>query len=152
MKRFHVSVAVSELDRSLKFYSTLFGSEPTVLKHDYAKWMLEDPRLNFSISTGTRKRGISHIGLQADTLEELEEVQARLRQAGRETFEQQNAECCYAFSSKTWVRDPDQVAWEAFVTHGESASYGDDRVPESVQRSQQAAGCCGGTPQTACCG
>jgi catechol 2,3-dioxygenase-like lactoylglutathione lyase family enzyme len=152
MKRFHVSVAVADLDRSVNFYSTLFGVEPTVQKSDYAKWMLEDPRLNFSISTSTRKQGISHIGLQADTMQELEAIQARLRNAEQETFDQENAQCCYANSTKTWVQDPDDVAWETFVTHGESTTYGDDRVPESVYGAKEAAGCCGGAPQTACCG
>jgi catechol 2,3-dioxygenase-like lactoylglutathione lyase family enzyme len=151
MKRFHVSIAVADLDRSTQFYSTLFGVEPTVQKNDYAKWMLEDPRINFSISTSKRKRGISHIGLQADTVDELEEIQSRLRNAEEQTFDQEHAQCCYATSTKTWVRDPDDVAWETFVTHGESTTYGDDRVPEDVYQAKQAAGCCGGVAQTACC-
>jgi catechol 2,3-dioxygenase-like lactoylglutathione lyase family enzyme len=152
MKRFHVSIAVADLDRSIQFYSTLFGAEPSVRKSDYAKWMLEDPRINFSISPSTWKHGISHVGLQADTMDELEEIQARLRNAEQQTFDQENAKCCYATSTKTWVRDPDDVAWETFVTHGGNTSYGDDRVPEDVYRARQAAGCCGGESQIACCG
>lgn len=126
MKRFHVNVGVSDLDQSIEFYSTLFGEEPTVHKHDYAKWMIDDPRINFSISNAARP-GVRHIGLQADTLEELGDIQQRLASAGRDVFEETAAECCYAQSSKTWVNDPDNVKWETFVTHGQITYYGEDR-------------------------
>lgn len=129
MKRFHVNVSVENLDRSRRFYAELFGVEPTVLKPDYAKWMLEDPRINFSISESRSKGGINHLGLQADTREELGEIRRRLELAGRETFDQDDARCCYARSTKTWVRDPDQVAWETFVTYGEITEYGNERAP-----------------------
>lgn len=152
MKRFHVSLSVADLERSTQFYSTLFGVGPTVSKSDYAKWMLDDPRLNFSISTGGRKHGISHIGLQADTMDELGEIRERLRVAEQKTFDQENAQCCYATSTKTWVRDPDEVAWETFVTHGDSTTYGDDRVPGDVYRSQEAAGSGASKSRVACCG
>jgi catechol 2,3-dioxygenase-like lactoylglutathione lyase family enzyme len=152
MKRFHVNVAVADLDRSTQFYRTLFGVEPTVLQDDYAKWMLQDPRINFSISTSQRSRGINHIGLQADTMEELETIQARLRNAEHETFDQADANCCYAKSSKTWVRDPDDVAWETFVTHAENTTYGDDRVPEDVLQAGQSAACCKSGSAAGCCG
>ena len=99
MKRFHVNVAVADIDRSTRFYSTLFGSKPTLLKDDYAKWMLDDPRINFSINTSAVRRGVNHIGLQADTMDELAAIQSRLRSAGEETFEQPDAQCCYANSS-----------------------------------------------------
>ena len=151
MKRFHVSVAVGDLDRSTQFYSNLFGSEPTVLKDDYAKWMLEDPRINFSISTGSQSLGISHVGLQADTREELETIQARLHSSEQETFDQDNAQCCYANSTKTWVRDPDDVAWETFVTHGEITTYGDDRVPQDVYQAKEASACCKSESEAGCC-
>jgi catechol 2,3-dioxygenase-like lactoylglutathione lyase family enzyme len=151
MKRFHVNVAVADLARSTRFYSTLFGVKPTLLKDDYAKWMLEDPRINFSISTSSKNRGINHIGLQADTMEELETIQARLRDAEHETFEQPDAHCCYAKSSKTWVRDPDEVAWETFFTHGEITSYGDDRVPENVFQAKRSEGCCDAASEKRCC-
>jgi hypothetical protein len=118
----------------------LFGVEPTVRKHDYAKWMLEDPRINFSITESSRSSGVNHIGLQADTMDELEAIQSRLREAEQKTFDQPDAECCYAKSSKTWVRDPDDVAWETFVTHGEITHYGDDRAPEEEKASE--ARCC----------
>ena len=107
----------------------MFGVEPIVLKADYAKWMLEDPRINFSITESKKARGVNHIGLQADTMEELEVIQARLEVADEATFNQPEAECCYASSSKTWARDPDDVAWETFVTHGQITHYGNDRVP-----------------------
>lgn len=152
MKRFHVNVAVGDLNRSTKFYEGLFGIEPTVLKEDYAKWMLDDPRINFSISTSKRNRGVNHIGLQADTMEELEAIQERLRNAEQETFDQDDAQCCYARSSKTWVRDPDDVAWETFVTHGDITTYGDDRVPEDVLQAAQANTCCNSESDARCCG
>ncbi len=129
MKRFHVNVAVADLGQSIDFYNTLFGQEPSVQKEDYAKWMLDDPRVNFSISQSARSSGINHVGLQADTMQELGEIQARLRAAGEQTFEQPEAECCYARSSKTWVRDPDAVRWETFVTHGQITHYGMDDAP-----------------------
>ena len=140
MKRFHVNVSVADLKRSTEFYNTLFGVEPTVLKDDYAKWMLEDPRINFSITQSTRASGVNHIGLQADTMEELEAIQSRLHDAEVSTFDQPEAKCCYAKSSKTWVRDPDSVAWETFVTHGQITYYGDDRAPEDSEPSNER--CC----------
>ena len=151
MKRFHVNVSVADLSASTKFYNTLFGVEPTFLKDDYAKWMLADPRINFSINASSLNRGVNHIGLQADTLDELETIQARLRNAELKTFEQPDAQCCYANSSKTWVRDPDDVAWETFVTHGEITSYGDDRVPENVFQASKSADCCKPGSETRCC-
>lgn len=137
MKRFHVNVSVAELSASIKFYNTLFGVEPTVLKEDYAKWMLEDPRINFSITESTKSRGVNHIGLQADTMEELEAIQSRLHDAEESTFDQPDAECCYAKSSKTWVHDPDDVAWETFVTHGQITYYGDDRAADDLESSNE---------------
>ncbi len=142
MKRFHVSVTVADLGRSVEFYKTLFGKDPSVIKDDYAKWMLDDPRINFSISQSARSHGVSHVGLQTDTMSELEEIQERLRTAGAQTFEQPNAQCCYARSSKTWVRDPDSVAWETFVTHNDITHYGDDRVPEQSTEKHKNARCC----------
>lgn len=148
MKRFHVNLAVEDLDKSTRFYATLFGAEPTVLKSDYAKWMLEDPRINFSLSSSVRNSGINHVGLQADTVEELAEIQGRLTAAGEETFDQSDAECCYAKSTKTWVRDPDDVAWETFVTFGEITHYGNDRAPDDPL---EAANCCAAESEESCC-
>lgn len=129
MKRFHVNLNVADLDRSVRFYNTLFNAEPTVIEDDYAKWLLDDPRVNFSISESTKSSGINHVGLQADSVDELHEIQERLRAAEQKTYEQPNAECCYASSTKTWVKDPDDVSWETFVTHGQLAYYGTDDVP-----------------------
>jgi predicted lactoylglutathione lyase len=124
MKRFHVNLSVADLALSRQFYTGLFGTEPAVSNDDYAKWMLEDPRLNFSITQSNSRRGIQHVGLQADTVEELAEIQQRLSQAGESTVDQPDTECCYARSTKTWVRDPDDVAWETFVTHEQIANFG----------------------------
>jgi catechol 2,3-dioxygenase-like lactoylglutathione lyase family enzyme len=136
MKRFHVNVGVADLDKSIQFYSTLFGEEPEVVKPDYAKWMLEDPRVNFAINLSSAATGINHVGLQADTMDELGEIQERLRSAGNQTLEQPDAECCYARSSKTWVRDPDSVAWETFVTHDSITHYGDAVSFEDVSQAK----------------
>ncbi|MEJ2128285.1 MAG: ArsI/CadI family heavy metal resistance metalloenzyme [Woeseiaceae bacterium] len=140
MKRFHVNVSVADLGQSIDFYNTLFGQEPSVQKEDYAKWMLDDPRVNFAISQSSRSSGINHVGLQADTMDELGEIQARLRRAGEQTFEQPEAECCYARSTKTWVQDPDAVRWETFVTHGQITHYGTDDAPATA--NDAAARCC----------
>ena len=139
MQRFHVNVSVTDLDESIRFYTTLFGTEPVVRKGDYAKWLLEDPRLNFAISKTASAGGISHIGLQADSAAELAVIQERLREAGEATLDQVGAECCYARSDKSWVRDPDNVSWETFVTHGDITHYGDDIAP---QMSTQERRCC----------
>jgi catechol 2,3-dioxygenase-like lactoylglutathione lyase family enzyme len=131
MKRMHLHVGVENLDDSVAFYSTLFAAEPTVLKHDYAKWMLEDPRVNFAISsTAHTKVGIEHIGVQVETSEELAEVYGRLKAAGRPVLEEGAANCCYAKSEKNWITDPDGVIWETFLTTGETTAYGDKPVEE----------------------
>jgi catechol 2,3-dioxygenase-like lactoylglutathione lyase family enzyme len=140
MKRFHVNVSVADLEQSVDFYNTLFGQQPSVHKDDYAKWMLDDPRVNFAISKSSRSSGINHVGLQADTMDELGEIQQRLRAAGEQTFDQPTAECCYASSSKTWVQDPDAVRWETFVTHGQITHYGEDNVP--VADNDEQSRCC----------
>lgn len=126
MKRMHVHVGVTDLDRSINFYSTLFGAQPSVVKSDYAKWMLEDPRLNFAISSGHHAaKGIEHLGIQAETGDELVEVYGRLQTAGRPVLEEGATTCCYAKSEKSWITDPDGVIWEAFHTNGEATTYGD---------------------------
>jgi catechol 2,3-dioxygenase-like lactoylglutathione lyase family enzyme len=128
MKRLHVHVSVDDLDQSIRFYSTLFAAEPTVLKSDYAKWMLDDPRVNFAISTGCRSgdaAGFSHLGIQAEDESELAEVYDRLSQAERPIVEQKATTCCYAKSDKQWIADPQGVPWETFLTYGESTVYGD---------------------------
>ena len=142
MKRFHVNVAVKDIDRSIEFYRTLFGADPDVVKEDYAKWMLEDPRINFAVSEATCSSGVNHVGLQAETMTELEEIRGRLQRAGRKTLDQADAECCYARSTKTWVRDPDDVAWESFVTHGEITHFGNDREPVVQSTTVESGRCC----------
>ena len=137
MKRLHVNLAVKNLDQSVQFYSTLFGVAPTVLKSDYAKWMLDDPRVNFAISThGTDRgadHGVDHLGIQVDSREELGEIAGRLESAGRGVYGKGEAHCCYAHSDKAWVRDPEGLPWETFFTFGSDTLYGEDTVePEPV--------------------
>lgn len=127
MKRLHIHVAVEDLDQSVRFYSTLFGAEPTVTKSDYAKWMLEDPRVNFAISAragNEHAAGIEHLGIQVESEAELAEVYARLKQADRPVLEEGHTTCCYAKSEKSWVQDPAGVPWEVFHTYGGHAVYG----------------------------
>lgn len=128
MKRLHVNLSVEDLDASVRFYSKLFAAEPGVLKADYARWMLEDPRVNFAISTRQPGRGVNHLGIQAEDDSELEEVYARLREAGGPVLNEGETTCCYARSKKQWISDPQGVAWETFLTRGESAVYGDDNA------------------------
>jgi len=125
MKRFHVHVGVDNLDASIAFYSGLFGQQPSVAKADYAKWMIEDPRINFAISQkcGAAK-GVEHLGLQVEDQSELAEVYNRLTAAGRPVLEEGATTCCYAKSEKSWIADPDGVVWEAFLTTGDSTTYG----------------------------
>src|ERR1700682_5453194 len=125
MKRMHVHVAVDNLQTSVGFYSTLFAAEPTVLKDDYAKWMLDDPRVNFAISTHCGETaGISHLGIQAEDAAELDEVYDRLARAQRPIVEQKATTCCYARSDKQWIADPQGVHWETFFSYGQSTVYG----------------------------
>jgi catechol 2,3-dioxygenase-like lactoylglutathione lyase family enzyme len=126
MKRMHVHVTVDDLTRSIGFYSTLFGIGPTVVKEDYAKWMLDDPRVNFAISDRSRAAGVDHLGIQVDSAEELAELAGRLKAAGEITRDQEATTCCYATSDKAWVNDPSGVRWETFHTFGEATAYGED--------------------------
>jgi hypothetical protein len=159
MKRFHVHVSVPDLKQSIRFYSTLFGSEPAVVKDDYAKWMLEDPRVNFAISERGGKAGINHLGLQTDSDAELEALHDNLQQADVSAHAEQNISCCYARSNKYWVTDPSGIAWETFHTLGSVPTFGGEE-PESAT---PAAGCCGSVTaksstsnsaraSSACCG
>ncbi|MEZ6023053.1 MAG: ArsI/CadI family heavy metal resistance metalloenzyme [Hyphomonadaceae bacterium] len=114
MKRLHVHVGVADLDQSIRFYTALFASEPSVRKDDYAKWMLEDPRVNFAISARAEGAGVRHLGIQVENADELQDVYARLKQADGPTFEEGKTTCCYHESEKTWISDPQGVAWETF--------------------------------------
>jgi catechol-2,3-dioxygenase len=158
MKRLHVHVSVDDLHRSTRFYSTLFAAEPTVVKDDYVKWMLEDPRVNFAISTRVgRAAGISHLGIQAEDEGELAEVFERLSRAERPLVEARNTTCCYAKSDKQWIADPQGVPWETFLTYGESTVYGEGSLGK-LRAATEAAACCvpempsqPAPPQAACC-
>jgi hypothetical protein len=124
MNRFHVHVGVNDLGASIRFYSTLFAAEPTVRKSDYAKWMLDNPRVNFAISQGRGEAGIHHLGIQAQDEGELTEIYGRLAAADRPVLDEGATACCYAKSTKSWISDPQGIAWETFFTHGESTVYG----------------------------
>jgi predicted enzyme related to lactoylglutathione lyase len=147
MKRLHVHVAVENLPQSIGFYSALFAAQPAVVKTDYAKWMLDDPRVNFAISTRGRQPGLDHLGIQVENSDELREVYARLHKAGGDIIEQSQTACCYAKSEKSWIDDPAGIAWETFLTTGESTSYGDGSGERDarVAHEKQAA------PIAACC-
>lgn len=124
MQRLHVHMAVAALEPAVRFYSTLFGAQPTVLKDDYAKWRLEDPRVNFAISQRGRRPGVEHLGIEVDSREELEDAYARLSLAERPVLNEGKVTCCYARSEKSWVTDPAGVAWETFYTSGKASEYG----------------------------
>lgn len=143
MKRFHVHVGAADLQASIGFYSGLFGTAPTVVKDDYAKWMLEDPRINFAISQkcGAQK-GIEHIGLQVEDEAELAEVYGRLKEAKGPVMEEGATTCCYAKSEKSWIADPDGVVWEAFLTMGDSTVYGDSPDFSGLSSGNAAASAC----------
>ncbi len=161
MKRLHLHVAVDDLQKSIAFYSTLFGSSPAVVKDDYAKWMLDDPQVNLAISARGRAAGLDHMGIQTETPEELQQLARRLKDAGETTLDQEAATCCYAKSDKAWVSDPSGLRWETFHTHGASTVYGEDEAPVvsdaacSVQETPQGV-CCPPKPELAaessCCG
>ena len=125
MKRLHVHVSVEDIERSIGFYSALFATQPIVVKTDYAKWMLDDPRVNFAISARGRAPGLDHLGIQVEDKNELHEVYARLHKAGGTVIEQGQTACCYAKSEKSWIDDPAGIAWETFLTTGENTDYGD---------------------------
>lgn len=155
MKRLHVHVGVTNLDSSIRFYSTLFGAEPSVTKNDYAKWMLEDPRVNFAISSGDHAvKGIEHLGIQVESGEELTEVYGRLKSADRPVLEEGATTCCYAKSEKSWIADPDGVVWEAFFTNGEATVYGDNPELGALSASAADDSCCAPAMPKAvsCCG
>jgi len=135
MKRLHVHVGVHDLQKSIRFYSALFAAEPTVSKPDYAKWMLEDPRVNFAISTRATKAGLDHLGIQAEDGAELEEIGSRLAQADVSLLPQKGASCCYAKSDKYWTLDPQGIAWESFHSLDSVPVYGEDHVPEAASKS-----------------
>ncbi|MBU6470002.1 MAG: glyoxalase/bleomycin resistance/dioxygenase family protein [Gammaproteobacteria bacterium] len=126
MNRLHVHVAVRDLEESIRYYASLFGSAPTVHKHDYAKWLLEDPRVNFAISARGREPGVDHLGIQVEEPQQMAAITARLSAAENAARQESDAHCCYARSDKTWSTDPSGIRWESFHTHGEITTYGLD--------------------------
>lgn len=143
MKRFHVHLGVENLEASIRFYTILFAAEPSLVKSDYAKWMLDDPRVNFAISAnGHAARGIEHVGIQAESQAELADVYARLQAAERPVLEEGATTCCYAKSEKSWVADPDGIVWETFLTSGEATVYGDNAPLAQLGSAQAASGNC----------
>lgn len=142
MKRMHVHVSVADLGESIEFYRTLFGAAPDVRESDYAKWLLDDPRVNFAISARGRAPGLDHLGVQVESDEELREIAGRLAAAERPVLEQKDAACCYARSDKAWSADPQGVRWETFRTHGALTVYGEDAQP--ARPAQQGSACCNG--------
>lgn len=165
MKRFHAHVAVENLEASVRFYSELFATQPVVRQPDYAKWMLEDPRVNFAISSRSAETGIRHLGIQVEDRSELQDVYSRLQRADRPVLEEGATTCCYAQSEKSWIEDPQGVKWETFLTTGDSTVYGTDEPsgperaccePASMPAASQAK-CCEPTvttvaPPKRCCG
>ena len=162
MNRFHVHLNVADLAASIRFYKELFGAEPSVLKPDYAKWMLEDPRINFAISNTGRAPGIDHLGLQVDSGEELAALGQRLQAAGGALVPENATVCCYAQSDKTWTEDPQGTRWETFHTFGDATTYhageaacatdGASCTPDvkaMKPMTEKTASCC--APQSGCC-
>ena len=142
MKRFHIHVRVADLEKSIQFYSTLFGQKPTKLKEDYAKWMLDDPRINFAISTRVGENGVDHLGIQVDQDSELAEITERLKKADLGVFDEGEATCCYAESKKAWVQDPSGIAWEAYRTMADV---------EVFKSKSEELSCCAPEDPSSCC-
>ena len=140
MKRFHVHVAVDDLNANIRFYFTVFGTSPTVLKDDYAKWMLDDPRINFAISMRGAKPGLDHLGVQVESDEELPTLRGQVGQAEIAALDQSNAACCYARSDKYWITDPQGIAWETFHTLDSVPVFGEDSLV--ADSAQEKSACC----------
>lgn len=159
MKRLHVHISVDDLSKSIDFYSTLFGAAPGLVKHDYAKWLVDDPRVNFTISKRDRAAGLDHLGIQVEDAGALAEISQRMSAAGAAPVEQKNIDCCYARSDKAWISDPQGIAWETFLSHGEVAEVsacgedGDCAGLPAAAAAATASGCCAttscGTPASA---
>jgi catechol 2,3-dioxygenase-like lactoylglutathione lyase family enzyme len=149
----HVHVGVENLDASIRFYSTLFGADPSVTKADYAKWMLDDPRVNFAISAGHHAlKGIEHLGIQVENAGELAEVYGRLKAADRPVLEEGATTCCYAKSEKSWIADPDGVVWETFLTSGDATYYGDSPDLSAASLGAAENSCCTPVTSQGACG
>ena len=154
MSKMHIHISVENLEESIKFYSSLFGSQPTKLKNDYAKWMLDDPSVNFAISARGAAVGIDHIGIQAENEDEMQVLRDRINAADIDTFDDGPAVCCYSKSDKSWIQDPSGIAWETYHTMDEANFFNE----ESQESSESA--CCvpemkpkqdSCKPDTGCC-
>ncbi|HEY3198379.1 MAG TPA: ArsI/CadI family heavy metal resistance metalloenzyme [Nitrospirales bacterium] len=139
MKRFHIHVGVEKLDESISFYSALFGVQPVKMKPDYAKWLLDDPRVNFAISTRAKKKGVDHLGIQVDEDGELTELRERLNLTDMAVIDEGETVCCYARSEKSWIQDPTGIPWEAYRAMEDARLF-------SSQPDQAESACC--TPET----
>lgn len=158
MKRLHLHVAVKDLNDSIRFYNALFGAEPVKVKSDYAKWMLDNPHVNFAISTRSKKVGLDHMGIQVDSVSELDEIRAQMSAANISTHSDGETTCCYAKSEKSWVEDPNGIAWEAYHTMEDAQMYSASDAPSeavaccapeaparvvcSISKPQQKTDCC----------
>lgn len=143
MKRFHVHVSVTDLDSSIRFYSSLFGMQPTVTKPDYAKWMVDDPRINFAISQRGARTGVNHLGLQVDSDEELEQLRVQAESADLVAAAEKNIQCCYARGNKYWYTDPQGIAWETYHTLEQVEFFQSGSDEQQPVRSNGGSGCCG---------
>ena len=151
MKRFHLHVSVNNLEESIGFYSTVFAAPPTVRQEDYAKWMLDDPQINFAISTHRQPIGVNHVGFQVDTDEELRGMRAQLEAADARLIQENEQPCCYARSNKYWVTDPSGIAWETFHTLSSIPVYGEDTPVFSHGSSSVPGPSAAATTESACC-
>lgn len=147
MKRFHIHVGVTDLEKSVQFYSTLFGQKPTKLKVDYAKWMLEDPRLNFAISTRSNEKGVDHLGIQVEENKELTEITERLKSAELGIYDEGTTTCCYSESNKAWVKDPSGLAWEAYQNMADAEVYS-----KKAENKNDSTCCVSDESESSCCG
>jgi extradiol dioxygenase family protein len=150
MKRFHIHISVEDLNKSIQFYSQVFNAQPTIQKEDYAKWALDDPALNFAISTRGNSIGLDHVGIQTDSDEELKRLQAQIEAAGIQGVAQENTTCCYTRSDKYWVQDPQGIAWETFHSLESVPVFSEEEVSTS---SGESACCAPGMPKptSSCC-
>ena len=157
MKRLHIHIGVENIEQAIPFYSALFGAAPVKTKADYAKWLLDDPRVNFAVSTRASKKGVDHLGIQVDDTGELDELRGRMKSAALPVFDEGETVCCYAKSDKTWVQDPAGVAWETYRTMEDAQIFAEKPVsPESACCTPETMGtpnCCEPSEKTAgCCG
>ncbi|MCB1702308.1 MAG: VOC family protein [Pseudomonadales bacterium] len=158
MKRMHIHIGVESIDQGIKFYSALFGAQPVKTKTDYAKWMLDDPRVNFAISTREGEKGLSHLGLQVDEDAELEQLRERFKQADMSVFDEGETLCCYARSEKSWLQDPAGIPWEAYRTMEDVQYFASSSTESDERGATDGAGMqsqeCATTPKSSagCCG